>query len=225
MVQLAFDLSFRPAQGRDDFFVTPCNTDAVGWIDRWPEWPVPGLAVWGPAACGKTHLAEVWRTRSGASTVVLDDLATRSPPSILDDQRHLLLDFSDATSISETVEEPLLHLYNMVIERGGTLLLTARTPPARWRIGLADLSSRLRAMAVAPIVAPDDAVLTAVLLKQLDDRKISLPRDAVQYAVSRMERSFEAARALVMALDREAYAQRRRPGLPLLREILERVQD
>ena len=134
-------------------------------------------------------------------------------------------DFDDSQTVPSELEEPLLHLYNLVVEKGGTLLLTARTPPARWTIGLADLSSRLRAMAAVPIAPPDDAMLTAVLLKQLDDRKIGLPRDAVFYAVSRMERSFEAARSLVAAIDREAYAQRRKPGLPLVRQILETLSS
>jgi chromosomal replication initiation ATPase DnaA len=223
--QLAFDLSFRPAQGRDDFFVTPCNAAAVGWIDRWPNWTSPGLVVCGPPACGKSHLAEVWRTRSAAPATRLEALVERLPPAILGDQPHLMLDFADGDAVPGDLEEPLLHLYNLVVEKGGTLLLTARTPPARWRAGLADLSSRLRAMAVVPISPPDDAMLTAVLLKQLDDRQLRLSRDAVLYAVSRMERSFEAARALVAALDREAYAQRRRPGMRLVRDILERLQD
>jgi chromosomal replication initiation ATPase DnaA len=224
MAQLALDLAFRPAQGRDDFFVTPCNDAAVGWIDRWPDWPVPGLVVWGPPASGKSHLGEVWRMRSAAPSVGLDALARDIPPAILGDNRQLLLDVADATAIPVELEEPLLHLYNLIAERRGSLLLTARTPPARWAVRLPDLGSRLLAMNAVPIAPPDDALLTAVMLKQLDDRRIKLPDDAIQYALSRMERSFEAARSVVAALDREALAQRRRPGLPLLREILE-AQD
>lgn len=219
MVQLALDLAFRPAQGRDDFFVTPCNADAVGWIDRWPDWAIPGLVVWGAPGSGKSHLAAVWRTRSDARAIGLDALGAHSPPAILGEQRHLLLDCASAATIPEALQEPLLHVYNLIVERGGSLLMVAQAPPARWTIALADLASRLRAMAAVAIAPPDDALLTAVLLKQLDDRHIKLPRDAVHYAVSHMERSFEAARLLASRLDRAAYEQRRRPGLPLLREI------
>jgi chromosomal replication initiation ATPase DnaA len=221
MAQLALDLAFRPAQGRDDYFVTPCNEEAVGWIDRWPDWPGVGLVVWGPPASGKSHLAAVWCARSAAPSVDLEALGDRLPPAILGTHDHLLLDCGSATAIPDAFEEPLLHLYNLIGERGGSLLATARTPLARWPVALPDLKSRLRAMASIAIAAPDDALLTAVLLKQLDDRRIRLPRDAVLFAVARMERSFEAARTLADRLDRAAYEQRRKPGLPLLREILD----
>jgi len=222
VAQLALDLGYRTAQGRDDFFVTPCNAGAVGWVDRWPDWPTPALALWGPSASGKSHLAEVWRTRSRARTAHVDELRDREPPALLDGERHLVLDFAGAPSVPADLEEPLLHLYNLVSEQGGNLLLTARIPPARWPVALADLSSRLRAVVAVPISAPDDELLTALLLKQFADRQLAVGTDVVAYAVARMERSFEAARTLVDTLDREAMARRKRIGLPLLREVLDR---
>ena len=45
--------------------VAPSNEAAVAWIDRWPDWPGSALVVHGPPGSGKTHLAEVWRARSG----------------------------------------------------------------------------------------------------------------------------------------------------------------
>ncbi|MGB8274330.1 MAG: DNA replication protein, partial [Alphaproteobacteria bacterium] len=65
--QLPLDLPHRPALGLEDFLVAPCNVGAVRWIDRWPDWPGPVLAITGPSACGKTHLAHVWQARSGAA--------------------------------------------------------------------------------------------------------------------------------------------------------------
>src|SRR5215213_7376283 len=64
--QLAFELPLRPAMGREDFLVAPCNEQAVGLIDRWPRWPAPGVILLGPPGSGKSHLAQVWRQMSGA---------------------------------------------------------------------------------------------------------------------------------------------------------------
>ncbi len=46
--QLPLELELRPALGRDDFLVAPSNEVAVAWIDRWPDWPGPALALYGP---------------------------------------------------------------------------------------------------------------------------------------------------------------------------------
>ena len=36
-------------------------------IDRWPNWPHASVVVVAPPRAGKTHLANVWRLRSGAA--------------------------------------------------------------------------------------------------------------------------------------------------------------
>ncbi len=58
------------------------------------------------------------------------------------------------------------------LERGGSLLLTTPAPPAALPIALADLASRLRALPVAGIAPPDDALLAAVLVKHFADRQL-----------------------------------------------------
>lgn len=174
MAQLTLDLGHRSAQGRDDFLVAPCNANAVGWIDRWPDWPSPALILWGEAASGKSHLTAVWRETSGATTFALEDLQHREPPDILDSTKNLTVDLAANTGVSPELQEPLLHLYNLMVEQGGTMLITARTPPARWDIALADLSSRLRACAAVAIEPPDDDLLSAVLFKLFNDRRKSV---------------------------------------------------
>ncbi len=72
--QLALDLGHRPAYGQGDFLVSDSNADAVAWLDRWPDWPAGGLALWGPPGCGKSHLVNVWRARSGARLLTTDEL-------------------------------------------------------------------------------------------------------------------------------------------------------
>ena len=53
--QLALNLPHRPADGREDFFVTSCNKPALDFIDRWPNWPAPFAVLCGPPGCGKSH--------------------------------------------------------------------------------------------------------------------------------------------------------------------------
>jgi hypothetical protein len=58
--QLPLDLTFRPALGRDDFLVGPCNAEAMAWIDRYPDWPTDSAVLCGAEASGKSHLLAVW---------------------------------------------------------------------------------------------------------------------------------------------------------------------
>lgn len=220
--QLPLDLGHRPALGRDDFLVADCNGAAVAWIDRWPEWPGNGLAIFGPTGCGKSHLAEVWRARSGARRIEPAALAAAEPPQLMEDAAECLIDGLYDRPANSPDERRLLHLYNLVRERGGHLLLLGRAAPARWPVALPDLKSRLGALPAVEIGPPDDVLLGAVMVKLFADRQLAVSNEVVQYLVARMERSFEAARRIVAALDREALAAHRRVALPLARDVLRR---
>jgi chromosomal replication initiation ATPase DnaA len=215
MAQLPLDLGFRPALGRDDFLVAPCNADAVAWIDRWPDWPSPALALWGPAGSGKSHLGEVWRARSGAVAIAAEALTTPSVPLLIGNATAAYLD--DATQADE---EALLHLYNLLAERRGKLLVIAREPPARWGIRLADLRSRLLAVPAIAVEPPDEALLGALLVKLFADRQIKVGQEVIAYMLVQIERSFAAAQEAVEVLDRAALAGRRAITVPLAREAL-----
>ena len=80
--QLAFDITPRPAFGLDDFYVAPGNADAVAWLDRWPDWPNRALAIHGPAGCGKSHLAQVWRAATDARVIGASALTPDKVPEL-----------------------------------------------------------------------------------------------------------------------------------------------
>ena len=212
--QFIFDFPHRPAFGADDFLVAPSNEAAVAWLDRWPDWPSPAAVLHGPSGCGKTHLAHVWQARSGA---VLHAAASLVPEEVPGLAANAALVLDDA---ERAAERPLLHLVNLVAERGGHLLLTAAAPPSRWTTALPDLRSRLVAMPEVGMLAPDDALIGAVLLKLFADRQLDVGEDVVIFLLRHMERSFAAARHIVAALDRAALAAQRRITVPLARQVL-----
>lgn len=215
--QLTLDLGHRPALGREDFLVAPCNETAVGWIDLWPGWPSHALVLYGPPACGKTHLALVWQARAGAKRLEAARIAADDAAWTRDDAPAYVVE--DVPAVAD--ERAFLHLYNAVGERGGHLLLTARQAPALWRLGLPDLVSRLRAIPAVALGAPDDAVLGAVMVKLFADRQLEVGEDVLAYLLARIERSFAGAHAIVAALDTLALAERRAITIPLARRALE----
>lgn len=217
--QLTLDLGHRTAFGLDDFLVAPCNAEAVGWLDRWPDWPGGALAIVGPAGCGKSHLVHVWQAAAAATRIAGRELTLADPPRLAG--RPVAVEDGDRG----VDEQALLHLYNLQREAGSHLLLTARAAPARWGTALRDLASRLKAMPVVAVGVPDDALLGGLLVKLLADRQLQAGPEVVQFLTARIERSFAAAEAMVAALDRLSLATRRRITVPLAAELLARVQE
>ncbi|MBM3538950.1 MAG: DNA replication protein [Alphaproteobacteria bacterium] len=215
---MPLDLGHRPALGREDFLVAASNREAVAFLDLWPEWPARALFLHGPEACGKTHLAQVWRVRSGAVEIGRDDLS-RDALSLLGGARHAVVE-----GLGPGINERgLLHLYNFATSEGGTLLLTAGLPPSRWEVGLPDLRSRLLALPAVAVGAPDDALIEAVMVKQFADRQVRVAPDVVTFLVPRLERSLATVRTVVAALDAAALAERRAITIPLAGQVLHRL--
>lgn len=218
--QLTFDLGHRVASGREDFLIADSNRDAVSWIDLWPEWPAPALVLYGPAACGKTHLAAVWRAQTGAVSINPEELLTASADELFARGKHYLIDPVDPWIGDRAAETTLFHLYNLARENKHTLLLTMRVPPVRLSFTIPDLASRLRAAPGVAIHAPDEMLLGAVLVKMFSDRQLQIGEDVLNYILPRMERSFAAARDLVEKADQQALAEKRPISVPLIRQVL-----
>ncbi len=220
--QLTLDLALPPPTYlRGDFVVADGNRDALAWIERWPDWPAPALSLSGPTGCGKTHLGRIWAARSGATVMAGRDLDGRNVADLTD-----LATASRAIVIEEADRAPeraLFHLYNLVRERGGHVLLISGEPPARWSISLPDLASRLRAAPAVAVAPPDDELLGSIILKQLADRQLHAGAGVVQYLVSHMERSAETARRVVAALDRRALTERREIDRRLAADVLAEI--
>jgi len=217
--QLTFDLALpAPTYKREDFIIAEGNREALAWLDRWPDWPAPALTLSGPPGSGKTHLARIWARRAGARLLDAAELADQNVADLT-----TLAAASPAIVIEhaeQASERALFHLYNLVRERRGHLLLVSGQPPARWAIHLPDLASRLRAAPAVAVAPPDDELLGSLILKQLADRQLHAGPGVVRYLVTHMERSAEAARRVVAALDRKGLTERREIDRRLAADVL-----
>ncbi len=215
-MQLTFDLPRRIALGRSDFLVSDSNAIAVGWIDRWPDWPSGALALHGPAGCGKTHLVHLWCAQTAGVVVSGKTLNEELVARLVSERRHrIAVDDAD-----QAYELSLLHLYNFCLEARGNFLVAARQPPASWTIALPDLYSRLRAVLATGIGLPDDALLGAVLVKQFADRQLHVAPEVIAYLLAHMERSFAAAAEIVARLDVISLRERRPITVALSRQVV-----
>ncbi len=217
--QLGFDLPSRTALGRDAFLVAPSNAVAMAMIDRWPDWPGGKLLLTGAPGSGKTHLTHVWAERSQAPIIAAPDLAQADVPALACGP--VAVEDVPLIAGNDAAQTALFHLHNMTLAEGHSLLVTGTGEVARWGLGLPDLVSRLMGTTAVTLDAPDDALLSAVLIKLLADRQLTPKPTLIPYLLGRMDRSFAAAIDLVTRLDAASLAQKR----PITRQLAAEVLD
>ena len=193
---------------RAEFIVAPGNARALAFLDSFPDWPAPALALTGPSASGKTHLARIWAQRSGA--MLLDARSLRDPvsgPAVVEN-----ID-SAPTFAHETA------LFAM-LEQGAHLLLTGRAAPSLWPVSLPDLASRFQALLAFELGASDEALLMALAVKLFADRQIVVPEGVVTHLVRTLERSPAALRDFIQRADAQALAEKKPVNLQLIRGLM-----
>jgi len=203
--QLAFALGHHTSFAREDSLEGPSNRAALAMIDRWPDWPDRMLAVIGPEGAGKSHLAAIWAEVAGARFIAARALGETNLPRALSTGA-LVIENVAAEAVDERA---MFHLINLAREEEAFMLVTASAAPSGWVLKVPDLASRLRALPVVELGPPDDALLRAVLVKLFSDRQLAVDEGLLTYLVTRIDRSFAAAREAVERLDREALRQAR----------------
>ncbi|MDF3414289.1 chromosomal replication initiator DnaA [Sulfitobacter sp. M57] len=218
--QLGLNLPSRTALGRDAFFVAPSNALALAMIDTWPAWASGKLVLTGPKGAGKTHLVHVWAAVAEATIIAAHDLEEADIPALA--QNHIAVEDVPAIAGNERAETALFHLHNLTLAEGHTLLLTGTPAVAHWGLRLPDLMSRLQGTTAAALEAPDDALLSALLVKLLADRQLTPKPALISYLLGRMDRSFAAAIDLVARLDAASLARKKPITVKLAAAVLDK---
>ena len=214
--QLTLELAPEPGFERENFVVSGSNEQAYAMIERWPDWPDPVLLILGPPGAGKSHLGAIWASIAKAGVQSAAALAAANIEALAA-AGPLLLEDADAIGEAET---QLFHLINLMRENSMALVITAKAPPDAWGLRTADLLSRLRLAPTVAIGPPDDALMRAVLVKLLIDRQLVIDTSVVGYIALRLERSLDAARTFIDALDREALARQCRISRAIAADVL-----
>lgn len=192
MRQTALPLDKLRSGGSDSLIVTPSNAPVFAALGNHAAWPGHCAILVGPPRSGKSLMARYFAGQGGDVVDDADGLA----------------------------DEDLFHRWNRALAAEHSLLLTSREPPSAWNVTLPDLRSRLAASQLLLVDAPDDDLMTQLLLKHLHDRGTSIGPEALGYVIKRIERSHAALEDFARAVNASALAQGSAITLPLVRALL-----
>ena len=213
--QLILNLRSLPSMGRNDYFVSEVNKEAVSWLDSWPNWTTFGFIVCGPLGSGKSHLAQVLRTLSHGDIIEAKDISNKNIDQ-LSEKKCLIIENLESLT-SETL---LFHIYNMLLESKNNLMLTSKFNVSQINFELPDLKSRLLSMPQVSIGLPDDRLLKNLLIKQFLDKGILVEMDVIDYLIKRIDRSFEAISKLVAKIDFKSLEKAKKITIPFIKNTI-----
>ena len=203
--QLPFDFEVANYMRREDFMVSECNKNAFQMLDMWPNWLTPGVIIYGPKGCGKSHLASMWAEKvkqySGkpqkVSIIDAHSINLRNVKRIAEENKSIVIE-----NLNPKINnEALFHLFNIYNSEGRYMLWTAESAPSRMHFILQDLQSRLNMLPSVEITEPDDFMLKMLIIKLFNDRQIIISEDILQYIVNNAQRSFAYISALIEEID------------------------
>lgn len=215
--QLIFDLPCYPAIGTEDFFVSKANSLAFDVVQNWANWNDRRVLITGGKGSGKTHLSHVWANLSGAKFIELNN-----QEQDLSNIKTLIIENIDLIISIPTFEEKLFHLLNFAKQLDIYVLMTSSVAASRLGVQLLDLSSRLQATEHFPIYPPDDALLSAVLVKQFSDRQINISPSLIEYILKRITRSLLSVSNFVVSLDNLMMKTKKGPSRAMISEVLDK---
>lgn len=191
--QIALPFAWPADEDERDFIVSDANRLAVKHLEHWSLWPVMATVLTGPRKSGRSLLGRIFASKTGGRFV----------------------DNADSQD-----EEKLFHAWNAAQADRKPLLLVADLPPAKWRLRLPDLRSRLLASPHVAIEEPDSPLMAGLIEKLLHARSLAAPPEVIRYVVPRIERSYIGVGRIVDALDEAALARRKAVSLKVAREAL-----
>lgn len=200
--QLPLILPFEPSYAGEDVIIGPHNIQAVGFLNRWPDWPHPFAVLVGEAGSGKTHLAQIWAQQAGA-VVISPDMSAAEVIAIAG-HHPIVLDGYPYEN-----EPEYFAILNAILTHKHGALITATQHPEFWPLTTKDIRSRLRAAPVLALLVPDEEALYALLHKLFSDRQIQVEPNVLHYIAARLPRSFAAVQNCVTLLDEAALIQKK----------------
>lgn len=213
MKQRALLFPNSPTFTRENYVVGACNKDAFSWLEAWPAWAALGTLIVGEEHSGKTHLCHTFLQSHPEAIYLNGRTCAAQHPFDLNESIFIL---DDVEHVSEAW---LFHFFNHAKDKGGSFILAMSQHYKHW-CSLPDLCSRLASLPLHTLNLPDDALVLALLKKNLTDRGVTVDSSVLSYLVQHIDRSYAGVEQWVNLLERLSAEQKRNVTIAFVRGIL-----
>src|SRR6185369_7315871 len=198
MSQIAFKWPKHVSYASEDLIVSDSNAKALAFIDSGAYKNEKGALIYGPPACGKTHIAHYFSAKTGA--IFIDKTQLGNVPSEQLWQGNIPAIIDDIEIINN--EPALFNLLRHAEIQRLFLLFTSKVAGKQLPFSLPDLRSRLISNPLFAIEPPDENLLRIYITKCFSDRQLPVSEEVIGYITKRIERSFIAVHGIVEEIER-----------------------
>ena len=111
-------------------------------------------------------------------------------------------------------------LINIIDQDNKFLIVTSDKSIVDIKFELNDLTSRAKNFLLQSIEKPDDELIYALLVKNLSDRQISIPKNLIDYIIKRINRSYSKIFEFIYKIDEMSLLKKKSINLKIIKEVL-----
>ena len=213
--QLLFELDYKINFNEHDFYLSASNRKAYKLINKWPNWEKRILNVSGEKFSGKSHLANIFKSKSKAFLINGSKINNSIFKNLKLYESIIIDDFQECKD-----EKILYSIFNLIDQDNKYLLINSIKPINEIKFRLPDLTSRTKDCVHAEIENPDDELLFAIILKNFSDRQIKIEKKIINFIVTRIERSYRKIDEFIYKIDELSLKKKKPINLKTIKEIL-----
>ncbi len=213
--QLLLELDYKINFNEHDFYLSKSNSDAFNLMNNWPDWDKKILNISGEKFSGKSHLANIFKSKSRAFLINGKNIDNSIFMSIKLHESIIIDDFEDCED-----EKILYSIFNLIDQDGKYLLINSLKPINQIKFNLPDLASRSKNCLYAEIENPDDELIFAIILKNFSDRQIKVEKKIINFIISRIDRSYRKIDEFIYKIDELSLKKKKPINFKTIKEIL-----
>jgi chromosomal replication initiation ATPase DnaA len=198
------------------YFVSESNATAYTLVEQWPNWPAKRYVVYGPKGYGKTHFGHILRDLTEGVFLSANHITPETLETIQPKKPYIVDDIQDIDAPAQ-----LFHFYNLTVENDCHVVYLSTAAPGQYDMGLLDLNSRFRSLALIEIPQPDEPLCKAIIKKVFSDLQITVGEEVVDYMLGHMSRNLSDIHTSIQLMNQRSLEEKRKITIPFIKELFD----